>query len=172
MKKKVLIGIFLIYWISLIVSMIFDFSIFNLFIYIIAILPLTIAIVLEKDVLALFIIILLGAFYTLQCALGIIGIIVDFKFSIDIFLSVFGLCFFMFIIISSIKILCNKKHLDTLYLILSMITYLVVLCISFVRDLTDEILLNTSYFVSTISLYVLISLYLLWFNDKKIVIFK
>lgn len=173
MKKLIIIISFILYWIFILLSAIINKgNVGVLIFYLILFLPLTYAIITNKDMFALFIIIL---YELAECLMSLMFIGSSFveieEASILLIITQFVIAFYSFsMIVGSVKTLRNKENSVNLYIIGLGILRCVMSIVNFIinREFSSEIFFDL---FSNISFIIGISLYLVYFEEKDIKIF-
>ena len=170
MKKLLIIISLILYWALLLLNAIINKGNLTVFIfYMILFLPLTLAIIKNKDMFALFIIIL---YETAECLMSLMFVGSSFieieESSIILIITQFIIAFYSFsMIVGSVKILRNKENTVNIYIIGFACLRCVFAILNFIinKDFTVEIFLDL---FSNISFIFAISLYLISLVEKEI----
>ena len=168
--NKVLLCLFLCFWVFTILDLIFSFSTMKLILTILIYLPMTAFMLLNKHSLAILILILYAAFEIVMNLLGIFSIIANKNFGvINISTIVIGLLLFIAIIDDCIKILRGKDVVNKWYLYVLLLLYLIIMTTGFIIDITKaEFTFNTFIkdIIVLVSSTILINVYIVYYLNE------
>lgn len=170
MKKLMLIICFSVYWILMALNIIINNgNIATLLLYIALYLPLTIAIIKEYDVFALFIIILYEIAECFMNLMGVASALVEFdESSIILVITQFITAFYAFTMLSSaIKFLRNRDNSLKLYVLVLGMLRCIFTVVNFIvaKEFSSEMILDM---FSNIIFIIAISSYIIFFENKEI----
>lgn len=172
-KKLIIIVSFVLYWILNILNLVINKGRFSTFIFYLALfLPLTIAIIREYDVFALFIIIL---YEIAECFMNLMGVASSFveieDFSIILVITQFITALYAFSMISSaVKHLRNKDNNLSMYVLILGGLRCCFAIVNFIiaKDFSSELFFDL---FSNILFIIGITIYIFFFDKKELQVF-
>ena len=174
MKKAIIISSFIIYWLLMILNTILENSgIFVLLFYVMLFMPLTIAIIKEKDSFALAIIILYEIAELLMSLMFVASSFVEIEeASVILIITEFITAFYAFSLMSSsFKLIRNKENNLMLYIIAFGILRCSFTFVNFIiaKDYSADMIISM---ISNVVFILAISTYIVSFGKKEIKIFN
>lgn len=133
--NKVLLCLFICFWVFTIIDLIMNFSVMKLILSILIYLPITVFMLFNMHSLAILILILYAAFQIVMNLLGVFSMFANKAFGVvSILTIIFSLLLFIAIIDDSIKVLRGKDKVNKWYLYGILLLYLIIMVVGFIID--------------------------------------
>ena len=175
LKKARLIKliIFIAFWIITIINIITRFSAFNLILNLLLFLPVTIFIVLDRDVPALLILIIYFVFMCILQVLGVISGIQNKSYQIiNYIFSAIIMVYYLGMMLYAVKILSNKGKIPNKYLLICFLVFFICILVSNIIDALNGNNTDWFSFIGTALFEILIITYFVFYDKNDIEIFK
>lgn len=164
--------LFCVFWAASLISICVNFSFWTLFFELLVYLPVTLCMLINKDVPALLILILYSAFNIILNSISFIAAIVNNTFKVmQIAYIIIVLLYNIGVIVLSISVLRNKPKMNNLYIIILTLAFLMITIIDFIVSKTYKFY-DWVILISNVALPCLTCVYFIYLEEKEREIFK